>query len=52
MLGGTYFNALLNYMPTLLGMGAKPLDHEGMKGPALYDFITKHSYAVSHIFIS
>ena len=49
---GTYFNALLDYMPTLLGASTKPLDHDGMKGLALYDLIARHSFVVSFVPIS
>jgi len=52
MPGAVYLNAFLDFLPMVMGAVAKPLDHEGMKGVALYDFIAKYSFAVSHIFIS
>ena len=52
MPGAVYFNAFLDFMPAVMGAVAKLLDHEGMKEVALYDFIAKHSFAVSHVFIS
>ena len=52
MPGGTYVIALLDCIPTILGASAKPLDHEGLKGPALYDFIARHNSMVSFAFIS
>ena len=52
MLGGAYFNAFLDTLSAVTGPVVKSLDHEGMGGSALYDFIAKHSYVVGYIFHS
>ena len=49
MPGGAYLNAFLDTLSAVAGPAVKSLDHEGMRGPTLYDFIAKHNYAVGHV---
>ena len=47
---GSYLIAFLDTLLGVAGPIVKSLDHEGMRGSTLYDFIAKHNYAVGHVF--
>ena len=51
MAGATYFHALLDEMPKLMGTFARPLDREEMKVMAFYNYIACHNFLVSSFFI-